>query len=162
MVTDADKPREHGPVLSDADRLLLLVRRMHAIEFASVFRQELGTSELMQVITALPTGGLNGLLDRARRSSALESSQPARQDRPLAVEIREARRRAHMSQVELAAALGIRQSSVSQWERAVTEPSSQNLLDLLRVLPGLAETLAAVAARRGRPAGEPAPTGLHG
>jgi hypothetical protein len=65
MVTDADKPREHGPVLSDADRLLLLVRRMHAIEFASVFRQELGASELMQVITAVPTGRLKGLLDRA-------------------------------------------------------------------------------------------------
>ena len=46
-----------------------------------------------------------------------------------------------MSQVELAELLGIRQSSVSQWERGATEPSTQNLLDLMRRLPGLAEAL---------------------
>jgi hypothetical protein len=34
MATDIDKPRAYGPVLSDADRLLLLVRRMHVNEFA--------------------------------------------------------------------------------------------------------------------------------
>jgi DNA-binding transcriptional regulator YiaG len=115
----------------------------------------------MQVITALPAGRLNGLMDQARRSLTREPSRPTQQDRPLAVEIREARTRARMSQVELAAALGIRQSSVSQWERAVTEPSTQNLLDLFGVLPGLAEALAAVTARRA-PKDQPAPAGLHG
>ena len=58
-----------------------------------------------------------------------------------------------MSQVELAAALGIRQSSVSQWERGATEPATQTLLDLLRVLPGLAYAIHAVAAQ-GKAAGQ--------
>ena len=37
--------------------------------------------------------------------------------------IRAARRRAGLSQAELAAALGVRQSSVSQWERGSTRTS---------------------------------------
>lgn len=115
----------HRPLLNDAERLLLVVRRMPAYEFASVFRQELGASELMQVITALPTGRLNTLMDHARRSLTQASPQPSQQERqrhrPLATEIREARKRAGLSQVDLAKLLGIRQSSVSQWERGATE-----------------------------------------
>jgi DNA-binding transcriptional regulator YiaG len=73
---------------------------------------------------------------------------PRREQGSLAAEIRQARKRAGMSQVELAELLGIRQSSVSQWERGATEPSTQNLLDLMRRLPGLAEALSASTADR--------------
>jgi HTH-type transcriptional regulator/antitoxin HipB len=48
--------------------------------------------------------------------------------------IRAARRRAGLSQAELAAALGVRQSSVSQWERGSTRPSTDHLLALTSVL----------------------------
>jgi len=147
-------------MLTDAHRLLLLVRRMPVDEFATVFRQDLGAPELMQVITALPPGRLNTLMDHVRQSAAQALSQPTQperqQHRPLATEIRQARKHAGMSQVELAAALGIRQSSVSQWERAATEPATQNLLDLMRLLPGLAEGLSATAAQRAR-ADQPGP-----
>jgi transcriptional regulator with XRE-family HTH domain len=44
--------------------------------------------------------------------------------------IRSARRRAGLSQVELAELLGVRQSSVSQWERGSTKPSTVHLLTL--------------------------------
>lgn len=44
--------------------------------------------------------------------------------------IRSARRRAGLSQVELAKLLGVRQSSISQWERGSTKPSTVHLLAL--------------------------------
>jgi DNA-binding transcriptional regulator YiaG len=82
---------------------------------------------------------------------------PTDADRPLrgeqgslAAAIHQARKRAGMSQVELAELLGIRQSSVSQWERGATEPSTHNLLDLMRRLPGLAAALSATTADRQR------------
>jgi transcriptional regulator with XRE-family HTH domain len=48
--------------------------------------------------------------------------------------IRSARRRAGLSQVELAELLGVRQSSVSQWERGSTRPSTVHLLALTAAL----------------------------
>jgi transcriptional regulator with XRE-family HTH domain len=48
----------------------------------------------------------------------------------LSAGIRSARRRAGLSQVELAELLGVRQSSVSQWERGSTKPSTVHLLSL--------------------------------
>lgn len=48
----------------------------------------------------------------------------------LSTAIRSARRRAGLSQVELAELLGVRQSSVSQWERGSTKPSTVHLLTL--------------------------------
>jgi transcriptional regulator with XRE-family HTH domain len=48
--------------------------------------------------------------------------------------IRAARRRAGLSQAELAAALGVRQSSLSQWERGSTRPSTDHLLALTSIL----------------------------
>lgn len=48
--------------------------------------------------------------------------------------IRAARRRTGLSQAELAAALGVRQSSVSQWERGSTRPSTDHLLALTSIL----------------------------
>jgi len=48
--------------------------------------------------------------------------------------IREARRRAGLSQAELAELLGVRQSSVSQWERGSTKPSTIHLLALAAAL----------------------------
>lgn len=48
--------------------------------------------------------------------------------------IRSARRRAGLSQAELAEALGVRQSSVSQWERGSTKPSTVHLLALTSAL----------------------------
>lgn len=166
MVTDVYDPHEHGPLATDAERLLLLVRRMNAAEFAGVFRHDLAASELMRVVTSLPTDRLNHLMDRARRPDP--PAPPETPDHPrhtkqsLASAIRTARKQAGMLQVELAAALGVRQSSVSQWERGSTEPSTQKLLDLMRVLPGVAEALSAAAARRAG-AGQPGPAaGMHG
>jgi transcriptional regulator with XRE-family HTH domain len=48
--------------------------------------------------------------------------------------IRAARRRAGLSQAELAELLGVRQSSVSQWERGSTKPSTVHLLALTATL----------------------------
>jgi transcriptional regulator with XRE-family HTH domain len=48
--------------------------------------------------------------------------------------VRAARRRAGLSQAELAELLGVRQSSVSQWERGSTRPSTVHLLALTAAL----------------------------
>ncbi len=48
--------------------------------------------------------------------------------------IRAARRRAGLSQAELAELLDVRQSSVSQWERGSTRPSTVYLLALTAAL----------------------------
>jgi transcriptional regulator with XRE-family HTH domain len=48
--------------------------------------------------------------------------------------IRSARRRADLSQLQLAELLGVRQSSVSQWERGSTRPSTVHLLALAAAL----------------------------
>ena len=53
----------------------------------------------------------------------------------LAAWIRAARRHAGLSQVELAEHLGIAQSSVSQWEKGVTLPSTRHMLGLLQRFP---------------------------
>ncbi len=52
----------------------------------------------------------------------------------LADAIRQARKQTGLSQDELAAQLGIRQSSISQWERGTTLPSTRHLLGLLAAL----------------------------
>jgi HTH-type transcriptional regulator / antitoxin HipB len=62
--------------------------------------------------------------------------------------IRAARRRAGLSQAELAAALGVRQSSVSQWERGSTRPSTGHLLALTSILRTTLLDFSAVAAGR--------------
>ena len=151
-------PHERGPLLTDADRLLELVRRMNADQFARTFRKRLPAPALMRVITALPTERLNELMDRARRAAWMGRTRVQRGSpgaTPWATAIRSARVRAGMTQVQLAVALGIGQPTVSQWERGVIEPSTERLLDLLAVLPGLAEALPAMAARRAAKAGSP-------
>ena len=55
----------------------------------------------------------------------------------LGAAIREARLAAGLSQEDLAGTLGVRQSSVSQWERGTTAPATCHLLGLLRVLGAL-------------------------
>jgi transcriptional regulator with XRE-family HTH domain len=52
----------------------------------------------------------------------------------LGAAIREARQAAGLSQEDLAGALGVRQSSVSQWERGTTAPATPHLLGLFRTL----------------------------
>jgi transcriptional regulator with XRE-family HTH domain len=52
----------------------------------------------------------------------------------LGAAIRAARKAAGLSQEDLAAALGVRQSSVSQWEGGGTAPRTKHLLGLLRIL----------------------------
>jgi DNA-binding XRE family transcriptional regulator len=161
MVIDSHPPGTHRATLTDADRLLLVVRRMSAGELALIFRDGLSAQKLMSVITALPTDRLNELMDRARGLGLSEAPQhwPRSEDMSLATVIRQARKRAGLSQVELAQGLGIRQSSVSQWERGLTEPSTQNLLDLMRALPGLADALGVMAARRAEKHQPGAPAG---
>ncbi len=80
---------------------------------------------------------------------------------PLAEAIRQARKRAGLSQAELADRLGLRQSSVSQWERASTKPSTAHLLALAEHLGiSIVDQLAGTAhPERGHPTTEPpAPT----
>ncbi len=55
----------------------------------------------------------------------------------LGAAIRQARMAARLSQEDLASTLGVRQSSVSQWERGTTAPATCHLLGLLRVLGAL-------------------------
>ena len=149
-------PYEHAPAPNDAERLLWAVRRMSAEEFASVFREGLSAQGLMTVITALPGDRLNGLMDRARRQAPRRPGRHLAKP-PLADAIRAARVEACMNQVELAAALGVRQSSVSQWERGVTKPLTPNLLALMRLLPGLADQLGDAADDASKPRGLPRP-----
>jgi transcriptional regulator with XRE-family HTH domain len=64
-------------------------------------------------------------------------------DIALAAWIRAARRQAGLSQVELAERLGLAQSSVSQWEKGVTQPSTRHMLTLLQMFPtAVAELIA--------------------
>jgi DNA-binding XRE family transcriptional regulator len=150
---------DQRPILSDARRLLELVRRMPAAQFASLFRDGLAPAELMRVVAALSPERRGALIDHARRvepPSGRAGPLDARAGLPLGTVIRAARKQAGMLQVELAAALGIHQSSVSQWERGTTEPSTQSLLHLMGVLPGVAEALSAAAARRAG-GGQPGP-----
>ena len=83
-------------------------------------------------------------LDTSRQTPRLPL-QKRGADRPLAGAIRLARRRADLSQGELADRLGIRQSSVSQWERGTTEPAGRRLVALIGELPELAEILKELA-----------------
>jgi transcriptional regulator with XRE-family HTH domain len=67
--------------------------------------------------------------------------------------IRSARKRAGLSQVELARLLGVRQSSVSQWERGSTKPSTMHLLALAaRLRCSLVELAGGPAGGDGGPA----------
>ena len=98
---------------------------------------------------------LRELATRAHRSgSAVPSRRPRSReggaDRALATAIRVARQQADLSQGELAERLGIRQSSVSQWERGTTEPTGRRLIGLMGELPGLAEALKNISARHMR------------
>ncbi|HEY3012753.1 MAG TPA: helix-turn-helix transcriptional regulator [Gemmatimonadales bacterium] len=64
-------------------------------------------------------------------------------DLALAAWIRATRRGAGLSQAELAEQLGLVQSSVSQWERGFTQPSTPHLLRLLQMFPtAVAELIA--------------------
>ncbi len=55
--------------------------------------------------------------------------------------IRRARAVAGVSQQRVAEAVGVQQSSVSQWERGVTNPSGWHMDCLRRALPDLAALL---------------------
>jgi DNA-binding transcriptional regulator YiaG len=122
-------------------------------EFTRRFRDGLPATALVRVVAALPSERLDELAERAHRSgSAASSRRRSREggpDRPLATAIRVARQQADMSQGELAERLGIRQSSVSQWERGSTEPTGRRLLDMMGELPGLAGALKGSAGLRG-------------
>jgi transcriptional regulator with XRE-family HTH domain len=78
-------------------------------------------------------------------------------DVALAAWIRAARRQAGMSQVELAARLGLAQSSVSQWEKGVTQPSTRHMLTLLQMFSAsVAELIASEATGDAPTAGQSA------
>ncbi len=65
----------------------------------------------------------------------------------LGAAIRSARTATGLSQAEVASALGVRQSSVSQWEAARTVPSTRHMLGLFRLFGDeLFSLLAGVAA----------------
>jgi transcriptional regulator with XRE-family HTH domain len=62
----------------------------------------------------------------------LAGSLRNRLDSDLGVVIRDARRRAGLSQAELAAALGTTQSVISRWERGHDTPRADTLVAILR------------------------------
>jgi DNA-binding XRE family transcriptional regulator len=147
------------PPLSDAERLLWLVRHLQPAAFARTFRRGLSNAELLGVVAALPAERLRALADRARPSSEANAwgwgAPDRRPDRPLATAIRTARQQARISQWQLARLVGVRQAAVSQWEGGRAEPSGLHMAALLRVLPSLADRLDAEAtpAARGQPTG---------
>ncbi len=147
-----------GPPLGDTERLLWLVRHLQPAEFARTFRRGLADTELMRVISALPAKRQRALTERVRPSSGPDREVRAvpdhRADRPLATAIRIARQQAQMSQLQVARLVGVRQSTVSQWERGVTEPSGLHMAALLGVLPGLTDLLDSrtTPTARGQPA----------
>ena len=60
----------------------------------------------------------------------------------LGAAIQAARQQAELTQAEVAARLGVRQSSVSQWERGTTAPTTRHLLVLQQFLgPALIQQL---------------------
>jgi transcriptional regulator with XRE-family HTH domain len=61
------------------------------------------------------------------------TSPPAWQTE-LGTAIKAARKAAQLSQQDVAAALGVRQSTVCHWERGSTAPKTRHLLGLLRLL----------------------------
>ncbi len=130
---------------TDTHRLLALVRHMNAHTFTQTFRNGLSSDALLRIINALPTDRRTALTDhaRTRRDPQPRHRQPPEPhpDELLATVIRTARKRAGMGQAELAATLGIRQSSVSQWERGLTEPSKTHLTALMRILPSISDDL---------------------
>ena len=50
------------------------------------------------------------------------------------VRLKELRKQAHLTQVELAKRLGIGQSSYADWERGKKKPTQENLVKIARVL----------------------------
>jgi DNA-binding XRE family transcriptional regulator len=130
------------PPPNDAELLLRLVRGMTATDFSGAFRHGLSAQELMAVITALPTGRLNELTDRARLLVLpAEQQRQHHQRQRLAATIADARDGAGMSQTELARRIGVASAEVSQWEAGVTQPTGLHLASLLHELPELKELL---------------------
>jgi Helix-turn-helix len=144
MMTDT--PDTPGPTVAEDDRLVWVIRGMAPGEFTRRFRDGLPAVALVRVVAALPAERFDELVKRADRSgSAVPARRPRSReggpDRPFAAAIRVARQKASLSQGELADRLGIRQSSISQWERGATEPTGRRLVELMGQLPGLAEAL---------------------
>ena len=134
---DAERPPPN-----DAELLLRLVRGMTEIDFSGAFRHGLSAQELMAVITALPTGRLNELTDRARRQALpAEQQRQHHQRQRLAAAIAAAREGAEISPAELARRVGVTPAQVDQWETGVAQPTQPHLASLLRVLPALEELL---------------------
>ncbi len=91
MVTDVHDGHTHGPVLTDAEQLLLLVRRldadadrllllvcgMAADDFVRVFRKDLSPQRLMNIIAALPGDRYRNLINRARSVASHPPAPPA-------------------------------------------------------------------------------------
>lgn len=144
MMTDELAAPEQ--TIAEDDRVPWVVREMGPGEFTRRFRDGLPAAALIRVVAALPSERLDELTKCAHRSGSAASSRRPRSreggaGRPLATAIRVARQRADLTQGELAERLGIRQSSVSQWEHGATGPTGRRLVDLMRELPGLAEIL---------------------
>lgn len=142
----SDGPAAPGRVTAEDDRLLWVVRGMAPGEFTRRFRDGLPAAALVRVVAALPAERFDELVKRADPSGSTVPSRRPRSreggaDRPLATAIRVVRQQAGLTQGELAERLGLRQSSISQWERGSTEPTGRRLVELMGHLPGLAEAL---------------------
>ena len=67
--------------------------------------------------------------------------QSQSQSQPLAYIIRSARQNKAMTQGELAARIGVNQSTISFWERGTEIPTVEHLIQLALILPEIIESL---------------------
>jgi DNA-binding XRE family transcriptional regulator len=164
-------------MITDADRLVWLVRRLPAEEVARVFRDGLTPAELLQVIAGLPADRRNDLTSRARQpighqhAATLGSVSPTSSgsDRPatehFGQQLARLRRRRGMSQVQLAGLLGRSESWVVKVEHGTRQVDRLSVMCQLAAvldvelwvlleaaaqaggIPGLAEALSAPARR---------------
>ncbi len=109
MVAEPLTMGAYMPVITDADRLIWLVRGMSAGEFTRQFRNGLPAPELLRLIAAPPSDRIDELQERARLAAARAARQALAQGEglPLAQAIRVAREQAGMDQAELAEVLGV-------------------------------------------------------
>jgi len=127
-------PVQTRPLDADQDAVVRLLRGMHPYQFARWLRTGLDNATLAGLVAVLPAARQAALAEHTRAAAASTAG-------PLAIAIRTARERAGLTQRQLGDRLGIRQSSVGQWERGFTRPAAWRMASLHDALPDLAALL---------------------
>ncbi len=124
-----------GPLDAEQGAVVRSLRGMHPYQLARWLRTGLDDATLARLVAVLPAHRQAALAARAGAAASTAG--------PLAAAIRTARDRAGLTQRQLAELLGIRQSSVGQWERGFTCPAAERMVSLHDALPDLAALLEA-------------------